>query len=123
MVRFKRPSRRVSWSRIMPVKSSTPAIPLPRGWSSHIKSAMLHVISLAQFAMAYPRGWAPNSPNARVRLKAEHDRSQQEVALLNEELRIHRARMAQLPPHRRPYYPPTALVQRFPGSRIFDRNP
>lgn len=91
----------------MPVKSSTPAIPLPRGWSSHVKSAMLHVISLAQFAMAYTRGWAANSPNARVRLKAEHDRAQQEVALLNDELRIHRARMAQLPPHRRPYYPPT----------------
>ena len=42
-----------------------------------------------------------------MRLKAERDRAQQEVALLNEELRIHRVRMAQLPPHRRPYYPPT----------------
>jgi len=91
----------------MPAKSSTPAIPLPRGWSSQVKSVMLHVISLAQFALAYTRGWAANRPNARVRLKAERDRAQQEVALLNEELRIHRARMAQLPPHRRPYYPPT----------------
>ena len=96
----------------MPAESSTPAIPLPRGWSSHVKSAMLHVISLAQFAMAYTRGWAANSPNARVRLKAEHDRAQQEVALLNEELRILRARVAQLPPHRRPYYPPTVVVRR-----------
>jgi hypothetical protein len=52
---------------------------------------MLHVISLAQFALAYTRGWAANSPNARVRLKAECDRAQQEVALVNEELRIHRA--------------------------------
>jgi putative transposase len=67
---------------------------------------MLHVISLAQFAVAYTRGWAANSPNARVRLKAERDRAQQEVALLNAELRIHRVRMAQLSPHRRPYYPP-----------------
>ena len=91
----------------MPAKSSTPAIPLRRGWSSHVKSAMLHVISLAQLTLTYTRGWAANSPNSRVRLKAEGDRAQQEVALLHEELRIHRAHMAQLPPHRRPYYPPT----------------
>ena len=90
----------------MPANSSTPAIALPRGWSSHVKSAMLHVISLAQFVLAHTRGWAANSPNSRVRLKAERDRAQQEVSLLDEELRIHRARMAQLPPHRRPYYPP-----------------
>ncbi len=29
---------------------------------------MLHVISLAQFALAYTRGWAVNSQVARVRL-------------------------------------------------------
>lgn len=61
---------------------------------------MLHVISLAQFTLAYTRGWAANSPNSRVRLKAECNRAQQEISLLKEELRIHRARMAQLPPHR-----------------------
>jgi hypothetical protein len=94
----------------MPAKSSTPEIPLPRGWPFHVKSAMLHVISLAQFAVAYTRGWAANSPNSRVRLTAERDRAQQEVALLNEELRIHRVRMTQLPPHRRPYYPPTERI-------------
>ena len=44
------------------------------GWPQTVKSAMLHVISRAQFGMAYTRGWAVNSPIARVRLKAENDR-------------------------------------------------
>ncbi len=45
-----------------------PGIPLPAGWSKHARSAMLHVISLAQFALAYTCGWAVNSQVARVRL-------------------------------------------------------
>jgi hypothetical protein len=91
----------------MPIKPSSPPIPLPRGWPSRVKSAILHAISSAQFTLAYARGWAANSPNSRIRLKAELDRAHQEVALLPEELRIHRLRMAQHPPHRRPYYRPT----------------
>ena len=46
-------------------------IPLPAGWSQHARSATLHVISLAQFALAYTRGWAVNSRVTRVRLKAK----------------------------------------------------
>jgi len=88
-------------------KSSSPTLPLPRSWTSRIKSAILQVISLAQFTMAHTRGWAANSPNLRIRLKADLDRAHQVIALLREELRIHQAHMAQRPPHRRPYYPPT----------------
>jgi putative transposase len=91
----------------MPAKSSSPDISVPRGWHAHVKSAILHVISLAQFTLAYTRGWAANSPNSRIRLKAELDRDHQEIALLCEELRIHKLRMAQIPPHRRPHYRPT----------------
>ena len=90
----------------MPAKPSSPEIPLPRGWPSHVKSAILHVISLAQFTLAYTRGWAVNSPNSRIRLKAQLDRADQEIAQLHEQLRIHMLRMARLPPHRRPYYRP-----------------
>jgi hypothetical protein len=72
-------------------KSSSPAIALPRSWTSRVKSAILHVISLAQFTMAYTRGWAADSPNSRIRLKADLDRAHQEIALLREELRIHQA--------------------------------
>jgi hypothetical protein len=41
---------------------------MPSGWASNVKSAVLHVISLAQYAMVTARGWAANSLNARVRL-------------------------------------------------------
>jgi putative transposase len=91
----------------MPAKPSLPAIPLPRGWSSRVKSAILHVISLAQFTAAYTRGWAANSVNTRIRLKAELDRALQDNALLREEMRIKDVRMARIAPHRRPLYPPT----------------
>jgi transposase InsO family protein len=80
---------------------------LPKRWSPAVKTAILHVISLAQLAMAHTRGWAANSVNARMRLKADNDRQRQETALLREEIRIHRARMAQVPPSRRPHYPST----------------
>lgn len=91
----------------MPVKSSLPAIPLPQDWPSRVKSAILHVISLAQFTLAYTRGWAANSPNARIRLKAKLDPALQEINLLHEEVRIKDVRMTQLSPPRRPYYPST----------------
>ena len=91
----------------MHAKPSLPAIPLPRGWSSRVKSAILHVISLAQFTVAYTRGWAADSVNSRIRLKVELDRALQDNALLREEMRIKDARMARIPPHRRPLYPPT----------------
>ncbi len=91
----------------MPRKSASPAVPLPRNGPSRVKSAILHVISLAQFTVAYTRGWAANSFNTRVRLKAELSRVLQDNALLREEMRIKDLRMARIPPHRRPLYPPT----------------
>jgi hypothetical protein len=70
----------------------------------------LHVIRLAQFTIAYTRGWAANSVNARVRLKADSDRALQDNALLREEKRIKDVRMARIPPHQRPLYPPTGRM-------------
>ena len=91
----------------MPAKSSSSAIPLPRGWPSRVKSAIVQVISLAQYATVCTQGWAANSVNPRLRLKAELDRDNQEIALLREEMRIKDARMRHLPPNQRPHYPPT----------------
>ena len=68
---------------------------------------MLHVISLAQYATAYTRSWAADSTNGRIRIKPENDRSQQDILLLRGEMRIKDARMVQIGPHRRPYYPAT----------------
>ena len=66
---------------------------LPRSWPTKVRSAMLHVVSLAQYATVFTRSWAADRSNARVRLKAEKDRLQQEVAQLRAELRIKDARM------------------------------
>ena len=80
--------------------------PLPSCWNDSVRSGMLHVISLAQFAAAHTRGWAANSVNARIRLKGENDRLQEEVQLLREEIRIKDARLEHVPASRRPHYPP-----------------
>ena len=73
----------------------------------NVKSAVLHVISLAQYAIAASRGWAADALNPRARQAAEDDRLTQEIHLLREELRIKDARVAKIDPRRRPYYPPT----------------
>ena len=83
-----------------------PKIPLPKDWTGNVRSAVLHVIGLAQFATAYTRSWAGNSPNERMRLKAENDRLEAEVAQLKEEIRIKDARMLRLDSRKRPQYPP-----------------
>ncbi len=84
----------------------TKSIPLPQNWPLRVKSALLHVISLAQFATAYAQGWAANSVNARMRLKARAGQFEQEAARLREETRIKDARMRSIPAHRRPHYSP-----------------
>ena len=73
----------------------------PGGQSRTWRSA-----SLAQFSLTHTRSWAANGFNARIRLKAENDRLRQELALLQEEMRIKDARMQRIPAQRRPHYPP-----------------
>jgi len=67
---------------------------------------MLHVISLAQYAAAYTQGWAANSLNERVRLKAAVDSLTIEAGEIREEMRIKDTRMKQIVPQRRPHYAP-----------------
>ena len=87
-------------------QKSPPRIPIPQGWPRRVKSAMLHVLSLAQYGMAYTRSRAVNSPIARVRLKVENDRLNQHVVLLTEEIRIKNGRMERIAAHQRPHYAP-----------------
>ena len=79
----------------------------PNSWKQHVRSGVLQVISLAQYAAVYTRAWAVDSVNTRIRLKAENDRMTQEMALLAEQIRVKDARMASIDPHRRPHYRPT----------------
>jgi transposase InsO family protein len=86
---------------------SRPTIPLPKQWPSRVRSGVLHAISLAHFSLTYTHSWAANSWNARIRLRQENDRLQQELALIREEMRIKDSRMLRIPAQRRPHYPPT----------------
>ena len=90
----------------MPIRKSS-TMPLPRGWKDHIKSAVLQVISLANYAVAQARGRALNGKNARARQAAEIDRLRQEVALRQEEMQIKDVRWSRVPALRRPHYTPT----------------
>ncbi len=82
-----------------------PASPLPRGWPRTTKSALLHVIALATFALVRVRGWCADSRLARVRLAAEVERPRAEKAMLKEEIWIKDARIARISA-REPHYPP-----------------
>jgi hypothetical protein len=73
--------------------------------ANHVRSALLHVISLST-PTAYTRSWAAGSINPRLRLGGENDPLRQELLLLSEELRIHRARMGRIPAQRGPHYAP-----------------
>ena len=68
-------------------------VPLPSGWPGNVKPAVLHVISLAHYAIAAARGWAANSINARVRLTAERDQAITKASQLEEISRIKDARI------------------------------
>jgi len=67
----------------------------------------VHAISLANFALTTARGWAAQSLNPRLSLRAEIERLQQEIQLLREETRIKDSRMQHIEAQRRPHYPPT----------------
>ena len=83
----------------------SPCLHLPKGWPAKIRSSMLHVISLAQYAAVYTRSWAADNSNQRVRLKAKVLRLEDDNAQLREEIRIKDARMALISARRRPRYP------------------
>ena len=80
---------------------------MPKNWPRSVKSAVIHTISMAQFVTTYTRSWAANNLNSRIRLRAQLDRSEQDKALLREQLRITNSRMASIPANRRPQYKPT----------------
>jgi predicted RNA polymerase sigma factor len=91
----------------MPAKSPSPVIPIPRDWSSHVRSAVLHTVALAQFTLVHAQSWAANNTNHRLQNLADVDQARQEIALLNEQIRILNIRMEVIPPSSRPIYPPT----------------
>ena len=94
----------------MPGIALRPSLPLPQGWSRRVRSAAVHAICLADLAFTKTLCRAADSLNPRLRQQAELERFRREISLQQEEIRIKDARMGQIEPHRRPYYPPTARL-------------
>lgn len=92
-------------------KRSTWDVPLPRGWRKRVCSAVIHTFSLAATAMTATRGWAARHASSRVRLLAELERKEQELALARAELRLKDARMARVPGQARPHYAPVERLE------------
>ena len=87
-------------------KSRAPNVPLPAAWPKRVRSAVIHVMSLAAASLTATRGWAAGHIDSRVRLRSENERLNQEIALLQQELRIKNDRLRRVPGHQRPHYPP-----------------
>ena len=83
---------------------SVKTIPLPKKWPEHIKSAVIHTISLATTAFTVTYGWISQKTNKLARILAELDIAKREIALLKEEIRLKDKRFRRLSPRRRPYY-------------------
>ena len=84
---------------------------LPKGWTMHVKSALIQSVSLAATALSLAYGRNSSSKSARNQLATELDRATAEIALLKEELAIKDARWSRLPSRRRPYYTPVQRMR------------
>jgi transposase InsO family protein len=85
---------------------SQATVPLPRGWSRHVKSSLLHSISLASMALTVAR-----ARHSRLGVQTELERARGEIALLKEELAIKDARWSRLPRRRRPHFSATQRMR------------
>jgi hypothetical protein len=83
-----------------------PTVALPRGWTKHVRSGLLHAVSLAAAAWTIARSRAAASGSQGRRLRSELDRAHTEILLLKEELSIKDARWSRLCSRRRPHYTP-----------------
>jgi putative transposase len=81
-------------------------IPLPNHWHRHVRSAIVHAISMAHVALTATMARAENHFDELVRLRALNERLERRNELLVEELRIKDTRMERVDPRRRPHYPP-----------------
>jgi len=83
------------------------AIRLPKQWSAHVKSGVLHAISLASVVLSYARGRAVGRP----RLRAQLEEATAEISLLREELDIKDGRWERSRSRRRPHYTPVQRMR------------
>jgi transposase-like protein len=72
---------------------------------------VVFAISLTHTAITAARGWAVNSPLARVRLAGEADALRSQVAMLETELGLLRARLERVPARTRPHFTAVERLQ------------
>jgi hypothetical protein len=84
--------------------ASIQVIPLPKKWPKHVKSALIHTVSLATTAFMSTYGRILQRKDRLSQALAELDLAKREIALLKEEIRLKDARFRRLSPRRRPYY-------------------
>ena len=82
-------------------------IRLPRQWTEHVKSGVLHAISLASVVLTFAQGRA----TGRRRLRARLEQAETEIALLREELNIKDGRWERSRSKRRPHYTPVQRMR------------
>ena len=95
----------------MPESDALPAVPLPRQWTTFVRSAVLHSISLAFTALTAAWAEASTSRSRPTRLLADLDQARTEIALLKEELSIKDARWSRVASRRRPYCRPVQRMR------------
>ncbi len=95
----------------MPGRSTAQPLPLPRGWTKIVNSAVLHTLSLAATALTAAWSSAATSRSSRHRERAERERLRVEIAELTEDLEIKDARWPRAPARRRPYYGPVQRMR------------
>ena len=66
---------------------------LPKAWPKNVRVAVLHVIALAHTAIVQARSIALNSSDARTRPAGDLQGALDEIAMLEEELRIKNGRI------------------------------
>jgi hypothetical protein len=95
------PANRIHLEAVVTRKS--PKIPLPENWPEHVKTGIIHVISLVQIALTVARARSKKR-GAVARLQAKVEEQAGEISLLKEELSLRDLRMARVKPRRRPHY-------------------
>ncbi len=84
------------------MRTRRPSTRLPKQWSKHVKSGILHAIALASVALSYARGRATGAR----RLRAQLEQATSEIALLSRGAGIKDGRWARSHHRRRPHYTP-----------------
>jgi len=66
---------------------ASPFSATPKRWTRSVQTALIHVMSMAHYALVHTQSWVANGSTERARLSAKCDQLDHEVLLLRDELR------------------------------------